>query len=67
MRLGVTLPRSASDNSPLTGDALIEGARLIERLGFDSAWSFDSIGRGFLIPDPLIAVSHLAAIRALVK
>ncbi len=62
MRLGVVLPRSAPDGSPLTGDALVEGARVIERLGFDHAWSFDSIGRGFLIPDPLIAVSVAASV-----
>ena len=62
MRLGVTLPRSAPDGSPLTGDALIEGARMIERLGFDSAWCFDSIGRGFMIPDPLIGVSVAASV-----
>jgi alkanesulfonate monooxygenase SsuD/methylene tetrahydromethanopterin reductase-like flavin-dependent oxidoreductase (luciferase family) len=62
MRLGVVLPRTTPDESPLTGDALVEGARRIERLGFDSAWSFDSIGRGFMIPDPLIAVSVAASV-----
>ena len=60
MRLGVTMPRSCSDGSPLTGDALIAGARLIERAGFDSLWCFDAIGRGFILPDPLIAVSVAA-------
>ena len=62
MRLGVTLPHTATDGGPLTGDAVLEAARLIERLGFDSAWSFDSIGRGFIIPDPLIAVSVAASV-----
>lgn len=62
MRLGVSIPRVCPDGSPLTGEALIEGARLIERLGFHSAWCFDAIGRGFIIPDPLIAVSVAASV-----
>ena len=61
MRLGVTLPRLGPDGGPLTGEALIDGARLIERTGFDSLWCFDAIGRGFILPDPLIAVSVAAA------
>ena len=60
MRLGVNLPMTAPDGSPLTGDALIAGARLIERVGFDGLWCFDAIGRGFILPDPLIAVSVAA-------
>src|SRR5919108_858734 len=60
MRLGVNLPMTAGDGSPLTGDALIEGARQIGRAGFDGLWCFDAIGRGFILPDPLIAVSVAA-------
>jgi alkanesulfonate monooxygenase SsuD/methylene tetrahydromethanopterin reductase-like flavin-dependent oxidoreductase (luciferase family) len=60
MRLGVNLPMTAPDGSPLTGDALVAGARLIERAGFDGLWCFDAIGRGFILPDPLIAVSVAA-------
>ena len=60
MRLGVNLPMTAPDGSALTGDALIAGARLIERAGFDALWCFDAIGRGFILPDPLIAVSVAA-------
>lgn len=62
MRLGVNLPMTAPDGTPLTGDGLIEGARRIERAGFDSLWCFDAIGRGFILPDPLIAVSVAAAV-----
>jgi alkanesulfonate monooxygenase SsuD/methylene tetrahydromethanopterin reductase-like flavin-dependent oxidoreductase (luciferase family) len=62
MRLGVNLPMTSADGSPLTGDALIDGARLIERTGFDSLWCFDAIGRGFMLPDPLIGVSVAAAV-----
>src|SRR5919201_3547810 len=61
MRLGLALPTTTPDGRPLTGAALITGARAIERAGFDSLWCFDSIGRGFMIPDPLIAVSVVAA------
>jgi alkanesulfonate monooxygenase SsuD/methylene tetrahydromethanopterin reductase-like flavin-dependent oxidoreductase (luciferase family) len=60
MRLGVNLPMTAADGGPLTGEALIAGARLIERTGFDALWCFDAIGRGFVLPDPLIAVSVAA-------
>ncbi len=61
MRLGVTMARLSPDGGPLTGEALIAGARLVERAGFDSLWCFDAIGRGFILPDPLIAVSVAAA------
>lgn len=61
MRLGAILPLAGPDGGPLTGDGLIAGARLIEEVGFDSAWCFDAIGRGFILPDPLIAVAVAAA------
>src|SRR5437870_8943800 len=61
MRLGLALPNATPDGRPLTGPALIAGARLVERAGFDSLWCFDAIGRGFILPDPLIAVSVAAA------
>jgi alkanesulfonate monooxygenase SsuD/methylene tetrahydromethanopterin reductase-like flavin-dependent oxidoreductase (luciferase family) len=60
MRLGVTMPHASPDGSPLTGAALTAGARLVERLGFESLWCFDAIGRGFILPDPLIALSVAA-------
>lgn len=62
MRLGVNLPMAAPDGGPLTGDALIAAARQIERAGFDGLWCFDAIGRGFILPDPLIAVSVAASV-----
>ena len=54
MRLGVSVPTARPDGSPLTGEALVGSARHIEQAGFDSAWFFDAIGRGFMLPDPLI-------------
>jgi alkanesulfonate monooxygenase SsuD/methylene tetrahydromethanopterin reductase-like flavin-dependent oxidoreductase (luciferase family) len=60
MRLGVIVPHTSPDGSPLTGEALIADARTVERVGFDSLWCFDAIGRGFILPDPLIALSVAA-------
>jgi len=62
MRLGLTMPRTGPDGAALSRETLIADARLIERLGFDSLWCFDAIGRGFILPDPLIAVSVAAAV-----
>jgi alkanesulfonate monooxygenase SsuD/methylene tetrahydromethanopterin reductase-like flavin-dependent oxidoreductase (luciferase family) len=61
MRLGVTIPHTAIDGTSLTGETLTTTARVVERLGFDSLWCFDAIGRGFMLPDPLIAASVAAA------
>jgi alkanesulfonate monooxygenase SsuD/methylene tetrahydromethanopterin reductase-like flavin-dependent oxidoreductase (luciferase family) len=62
VRLGISVPTARADGSPLTGDALVASARLIEEAGFDSAWFFDAIGRGFILPDPLIGASVAAAV-----
>ena len=62
MRLGVSVPTARPDGSPLTGEALVGSARHIEQAGFDSAWFFDAIGRGFMLPDPLIGASVAAAV-----
>jgi alkanesulfonate monooxygenase SsuD/methylene tetrahydromethanopterin reductase-like flavin-dependent oxidoreductase (luciferase family) len=62
MRLGVIMPRMNPDGSPLTGNTLADGARAIERAGFDSLWCFDAIGRGFMLPDPLITLSVAASV-----
>lgn len=61
MRLGMILPIVEGDGQPLSQGSLVAGARRIEAAGFDSAWAFDAIGRGFILPDPLIAVSVAAA------
>jgi alkanesulfonate monooxygenase SsuD/methylene tetrahydromethanopterin reductase-like flavin-dependent oxidoreductase (luciferase family) len=62
VRLGLALPNATSEGHPLTGTALIDGARAVERAGFDSLWCFDSIGRGSMIPDPLVALSVAASV-----
>ncbi|MGH7350477.1 MAG: LLM class flavin-dependent oxidoreductase [Candidatus Rokuibacteriota bacterium] len=67
MRLGVGVATLNPDGSPLTGDTLVRGARLAERLGFDSVWFFDALSRGFILPDPLIGVSISAAVTSRVE
>ncbi len=52
MRLGVVLGSS---------EDLARTARGIEAAGFASAWVFDSVGRGRLLPDPLTALAVAAA------
>src|SRR5260370_2283833 len=61
MRLGVTMARLSPDRGPLAGQAVSARARPAEHAGVDSLWCFDAIGRGFILPDPLIAVSVAAA------
>jgi alkanesulfonate monooxygenase SsuD/methylene tetrahydromethanopterin reductase-like flavin-dependent oxidoreductase (luciferase family) len=57
LRLGVVLPRAESGGRPLDAASLADAARRIEEAGFDSAWVFDSLGRGRLLPDPLTALA----------
>ena len=57
MRLGIVLPRTEAGGQPLTTGSLTDAARRIEEAGFDSAWVFDSLGRGRLLPDPLTALA----------
>jgi len=74
MRLGIALPTEDTADQPaadgrrvLRAESLAEGARRIEAAGFDSAWVFDSIGRGFLLPDPLIALSVAATVTSRIE
>lgn len=48
MRVGMSLP---------FGGDLAESARRIEEAGFDGAWVFDALNRGFASPDPLMALA----------
>lgn len=62
MRLGISLPTAEAERAPLRAESLAEAARRIEAAGFASAWVFDSIGRGFLLPDPLTALAVAATV-----
>ena len=66
MRLGMLLP-AGPGGVPLGPAGIAEGARRLERTGFDSAWVFDSIGRGFILPDPLIALSVAATVTSRIQ
>lgn len=62
MRLGMVLPVVEPGGAPLGATGIADGARRLERHGFDGAWAFDAIGRGYVLPDPLIALSVAAAV-----
>ena len=56
-RFGISLPAGASDGASFGASSLADAARRIEAAGFESAWTFDSVGRGTLRPDPLMALA----------
>jgi alkanesulfonate monooxygenase SsuD/methylene tetrahydromethanopterin reductase-like flavin-dependent oxidoreductase (luciferase family) len=60
MRLGINF-RTQTDGS-VSGAKIVANMRAAERIGFDSLWFFDSVGRTSFIPDPLIQVSVAAAV-----
>ncbi len=57
MRVGMILPANAPDGGPLSSSGLAEGAQRIQRTGYDGAWVFDAMNRGFILPDPLTALA----------
>jgi alkanesulfonate monooxygenase SsuD/methylene tetrahydromethanopterin reductase-like flavin-dependent oxidoreductase (luciferase family) len=61
-RFGIALPTGGPAGAPFVSQSLAEAARAIEAAGFESAWAFDAIGRGFLLPDPLTALSVAATV-----
>lgn len=60
MRLGCALPLADLTGAGLGTGALGANARLVEDIGFSSLWTFDAVGRGFLLPDPLMALTAAA-------
>lgn len=60
MRLGINL--RVQPDETIYGGKAVAAMRAAERIGFDSLWFFDSIGRNSFIPDPLILVSVAAAV-----
>lgn len=52
MRLGAALP--------LTDQPIGESAQLLESIGYASIWTFDAVGRGRMLPDPLMALAAAA-------
>lgn len=62
MRLGSALPASGLDGGPLAANDLATAARAIESAGYDSIWVFDAVGRGFMLPDPFMALTAAASV-----
>ena len=56
-RFGIALPTGSTGGSEFGALSLADAARRIEAAGFESAWTFDSVGRGTLRPDPLMALA----------
>lgn len=67
MRLGAALPFADLAGGPMTSTSLADAARTIEGLGFSSIWTFDAVGRGFILPDPLMALTIAAGATAKVE
>ena len=61
-RFGIALPAGGRHAPSPASHALADAARAIEAAGFQSAWAFDSIGRGFLLADPLTALAVAATV-----
>ena len=62
MRIGAILPITPGDGSPMHARHFADSARMIEQSGLSSAWTFDAIGRGFMLPDPLQALTIAATV-----
>ena len=61
-RFGIILPSGGRSGPALEAQSLADAARRIEAAGFESVWAFDAIGRGFLLADPLTALSVAATV-----
>jgi len=62
VRLGATLPITGPGGGPVDARTFAEGASLLEELGYTSIWVFDAVGRGFMLPDPLMALAIAATV-----
>jgi alkanesulfonate monooxygenase SsuD/methylene tetrahydromethanopterin reductase-like flavin-dependent oxidoreductase (luciferase family) len=61
-RFGISLGAGGRNAPTLASRSLADAAHRIEAAGFQSAWVFDSIGRGFLLADPLTALAVAATV-----
>lgn len=60
MKFGVSFSLNNDDQND--GGGYAAGFAIAERLGFDSLWFFDSLGRGSFRPDPISGMSAAAAV-----
>jgi alkanesulfonate monooxygenase SsuD/methylene tetrahydromethanopterin reductase-like flavin-dependent oxidoreductase (luciferase family) len=61
MRLGTVLPIGDLRTGRLAPGGLAHNARQLEGLGYESIWTFDAVGRGMMLPDPLMALAVAAS------
>ena len=61
MRLGAVLPIEF-ERTPPSPTLVANGARRLVDAGFESIWTFDCIGRGTLVPDPLMLLCVAASV-----
>jgi alkanesulfonate monooxygenase SsuD/methylene tetrahydromethanopterin reductase-like flavin-dependent oxidoreductase (luciferase family) len=66
-RIGISLPSGGRSGPALGAQSLADAARRIEAAGFESIWVFDAISRGFLLADPLTALSVAATVTSHVE
>jgi alkanesulfonate monooxygenase SsuD/methylene tetrahydromethanopterin reductase-like flavin-dependent oxidoreductase (luciferase family) len=64
-RFGIALP--GGGGAALAPSGLADAARQIEAAGFESAWVFDAIGRGWLMPDPLTALALAGTVTSTIE
>lgn len=60
MRLGAVLPAGPPKGQSIDARFWARTAAELEGLGYDSIWAFDGVGRGFMLPDPLTALTIVA-------
>jgi len=56
MRLGFGLPFGDLAGGSVRATSWSDAASTAEQLGYSSIWTFDAVGRGFMLPDPLMAL-----------
>jgi alkanesulfonate monooxygenase SsuD/methylene tetrahydromethanopterin reductase-like flavin-dependent oxidoreductase (luciferase family) len=66
-RVGISLPGGGASGAGLAPTGLADAARQIEAAGFESAWTFDAIVRGWLLPDPLTALAVAATVTSKIE
>ena len=61
MRLGCALAPVRLGGGPLGPGTIEEWGRTAEQLGYSSLWTFDAVGRGFMLSEPLISLALAAS------
>lgn len=62
MRLGAAMPLAPLGGGPMGQNSMAESSATLERLGYESIWVFDAVGRGFILPDPFMALTVAATV-----